>query len=145
MTCDPVSLPVFGRARIRDMSKSRIAHEVDEILSQGKASEGRSSELRVLRTDNFGRLIEVRAPAVRLVKLPVGARDKYGDPITKYTPDWARLAHEKIADSARLEDARYSGHDIEGHVRIKGKRYSAFASGSPEDFVIVVHNKGGSS
>jgi len=124
------------------MPKSRIAREVDEILSQGKASEGRSSELRVLRTDNFGRPIEVRAPAVRLVKLPVGARDKYGDSITEYTPDWARLAHEKIADSVRLEGARYAGHDIEGHVRIKGKRYSAFASGGPDDFVIVVRDKG---
>ena len=118
------------------MPKSRIAREVDEILSQGKAGEG--SELRVLRSDNFGRLIEVRAPAVRLVKLPVGARDKHGDPITEYTPDGARLSREKITDSVRLEGARYSGHDIEGHVRIRGKRYSAFTSGGPDDFVIVV-------
>ncbi len=123
------------------MPKSRIAREVDEILSQGKAGEGRSNELRVLRSDNFGRLIEVRAPAVRLVKLPVGARDKYGDPITQYTPDAARLVHEKIANSLRLEGARYSGHDIEGHVRIKGKRYSAFTSGGPDDFIIVVRDK----
>jgi hypothetical protein len=120
------------------MPKTRIAREVDEILSQG---EGKSSELRVLRHDHFGRPIEVRAPAVRLIKLPVGAKDKFGDPITKYTSDWARWAHEKIADSLRLEGARYSGHDIEGHVRIKGKRYSAFASGGPDDFVIIVRDK----
>ena len=110
--------------------------------STKKAAEGTSSssETRVLRSDNFGRLIEVRAPAVRLVKLPVGAMGKHG-PITAHTPDWARVEEERIADSVRLEGARESGHDIEGHVRIKGKRYSAFASGGPDDFVIVVRDK----
>lgn len=87
----------------------------------------------------FGRLQEVRAPAVRLVKLPVGAEGKHG-PITKYTPEWARLSEEKIADNVRLEGARQSGHDIEGHVRLGGKRYSAFTSGGSDDFVIVVRN-----
>lgn len=92
-----------------------------------------------MSTDSLGRPI-VRGPAVHLVQLPVGAMDKYGNPITRHTPDWARLANEKIKDSVRLEGAQFSGHDIEGHVRIKGKRYSAFTSGGPDDFVIVVRN-----
>lgn len=118
------------------MGKSgrQLDREIADSLS------GRSSHARVLRTSSFGNVLEVRGPAVRLVTLPVGAKDKHGDPITKYTPDWARLSQEKIVDDVRLEGARYSGHDIEGHVRIRGKRYSAFASGNPDDFVIVVRN-----
>jgi hypothetical protein len=100
----------------------------------------RSSRLaRILRSDGFGRLLEVRAPAVHLVKLPVGAEGKNG-PITKYTPDWERASEKKIANDVRLEGARQSGHDIEGHVRLSGKRYSAFTSGGPDDFVIIVRN-----
>jgi hypothetical protein len=119
---------------------SQLDREIAESVS-GRSS----SNTRVYRTDSFGRFLEVRAPAVRLVKLPVGARDKHGDPITKYTPDWARLSEEKIADNVRLESPRQSGHEIEGHVRIGGKRYSAFTSGGPDDFVIVVrsYKKGG--
>lgn len=118
------------------MAKSvkQLDREIADSLS------GRSSHARVLRTSNFGNVLEVRGPAVRIVTLPVGSKDKHGDLITKYTPDWARLWQEKIADDVKLEGARYSGHDIEGHVRIKGKRYSAFSSGSPDDFVIVVRN-----
>lgn len=101
----------------------------------------RRAHARVLRRDDRGRL-EVRGPAVRLVELPVGAQSKHGQ-VTEYTPDWARVSEEKIADDVRLEGARESGHDIEGHVRIGGKRYSAFASGGPDDFVIVVRRYGG--
>lgn len=112
----------------------------------GRASNrSASSHARVLRSSSFGGVREVRGPAVHLVQLPVGAKDKHGDPITRHTPDWARLSQEKIADDVRLEGARESGHDIEGHVRIKGKRYSAFTSGGPDDFVIVVRNYKGKS
>lgn len=116
-------------------SGKQLDREIAESLS-GRSSSG----TRVLRTDGMGRLLEVRGPAVRLVKLPVGAKTKYGDLITKYSPDWARLSEEKIVDNVLLENPRESGHDIEGHVRIGSKRYSAFTSGGPDDFVIVVRN-----
>jgi hypothetical protein len=115
-------------------SAKQLEREIADSLA------GRSaSHARVLRSDSFGRLLEVRGPAVRLVKLPVGAEGKHGS-ITKYTPDWARISEEKIADNVRLEGARQAGHAIEGYVRIGGKRYSAFADGGPDDFVIIVRN-----
>ncbi len=118
------------------MGKS--AKQLDREIAASIAGRS-SSHARILRSDNFGHL-EVRGPAVRLVKLPVGAKDKHGDPITRHTPDWARVSEEKIADDVRLEGARQAGHAIEGYVRIGGKRYSAFADGGPDDFVIVVRN-----
>lgn len=67
-------------------------------------------------------------PAYRMVELPVGADGKHG-PITEHTPDWARIGYVKVADRAVLERVRDAGHEYEGFVRIKGKRYSAFTSG----------------
>lgn len=67
-------------------------------------------------------------PAYRLVELPVGDEGKHGV-ITEYTPDWARISYVKVADRAVLERVRDAGHEYEGFVRIKGKRYSAFTSG----------------
>lgn len=67
-------------------------------------------------------------PAYRMVELPIGAEGKYG-PITEYTSDWARVSYVKVADHATLENAREAGHEYDGSVRIKGKRYSAFTSG----------------
>lgn len=141
---------------LRPATPTQYAHLLAELKSLGyhlrvekkrsSSSEGSrhhaphraSGHARVLRSD-FGRLLEVRAPAVYLSELPVGAEGKHG-PITKHTPDWARVSEKKIADNVRLEGARQSGHDIEGHVRLGGKRYSAFTSGGPDDFVIVVRN-----
>ncbi len=67
-------------------------------------------------------------PAYRMVELPVGAEGKHGT-ITEYTPDWARISYVKVADRAVLERVRDAGHEYDGSVRIKGKRYSAFTSG----------------
>lgn len=106
--------------------------------TQHHATRLSSEDTRVLQSDNFGRLL-VRGPAVHAVELPIGAEGEYG-PITEHTPDWSRRAYQKIHDNIRLEGARESGHDIEGHVRLNGKRYSAFTSGGPEDFVIVVRD-----
>jgi len=83
----------------------------------------------------MGNILKVRGPAFRLVELPVGAEGKYG-PITKYTSDWARLITEKVADCVTMERPRQSGHEIEGYVRIKGKRYSAFTSGGDGEIII---------
>jgi hypothetical protein len=96
---------------------------------------------RELKSDSFGRLLRVRGPAVRLVELPVGAEGRHG-PITKYTPEWARLVNEPVKACVTLERPRQSGHDIEGYVRINGKRHSAFTSGGVDDFVIVVRGLG---
>ena len=71
----------------------------------------------------------VRGPAWRLIELPVGAKDKHGDVIGEFTPSWARIGYEKVADSATMLNPRQSGHEIEGRVRIRGKSYSAFTSG----------------
>lgn len=115
----------------------RREHQIETEIAD--VVEGRTAR-RVLRSDNFGRLLEVRAPAVRSVLLPVGAVDEHGDPITRHTPEWARRSTEPIADEVLLENARSSGHDIEGTVRMGGKRYSAFTSGGADDFVIVVRD-----
>lgn len=120
-----------GRSHRRE-----IEAEVTHIVGGTQAGSG---DVRVLRSDQ-GRLVEVRAPAIRLVQRQVGESDKHGDPITEHTPDWARLAQERIADSIKMERPRFSGHDIEGHVRIGGRRYSAFTSGGADDFVIVVRD-----
>lgn len=128
-----------GGATIYEKSKAAALERAFQ-LAAGRVSSKRSSHARVLRTGSLGGLREVRGPAVHLVKLGIGEPDKYGDAITKYTPDWARLSQQKISDDVLLEGAHESGHDIEGHVRIKGKRYSAFTSGGPDDFVIVVRN-----
>jgi hypothetical protein len=90
-------------------------------------------------------ILHVSGPAWRLIELPVGARDKHGDVITQYTPDWARIGYEKVSDRVTLERARQSGHEIEGRVRIRGKSYSAFTSGgeNPDggDGMIIVRSK----
>lgn len=114
----------------------RIEAEVADIVGGTQGED----DVRALRSDDWGRWIEVRAPAVRLVKRRVGETDKHGDLITKFTPEWARLVQEKIADSVRMERPRQSGHEIEGHVRLGGRRYSAFTSGGEDDFVIVVRD-----
>lgn len=73
---------------------------------------------RVLRRDPLGRIVEVRGPAEAMV----GGR------------------YEPVAESVRLERAHESGHDLEGSVRVRGRRYSAFTSGGPDDFVIVIRD-----
>jgi len=83
----------------------------------------------------YGNILKVRGPAYRLVKLPVGAEGKYGL-ITKYTSEWARLATENVASCVTMERPRQSGHEIEGYVRIKGKRYSAFTDGGDKQIII---------
>jgi len=93
-------------------------------------------------TDNFGRPIEVRAPAVHLVKLLSEARDKYGDSITEYTPDWARLEHEEVDEQRPAGGARYSGMTLKDMSASRGKRYLP-SPVAPDDFVIVVRDKGG--
>jgi len=90
-----------------------------------------------VKWDMMGRIRQVRGPAYRLTTLPVGAKDKYGDVITKYTPDWARIGYEKMADCVSMDRAHQSGHEIEGSVRIRGKRYSAFTSGGDDGRIIV--------
>lgn len=75
------------------------------------------------------RRFRVVGPAWRLTHLAVGDRDKYGDTITKHTPDWARVGYEKVADRVTMLSPRESGHEIEGRVRIKGKTYAAFTDG----------------
>ena len=77
----------------------------------------------------FGNGLRVVGPAWRMIELPVGAEGEHG-PITKYTPDWARVGYVKVSDRTTLQNPRQSGHEIEGRVTIKGKSYSAFTSGS---------------
>lgn len=71
----------------------------------------------------------VRGPVYRMIELPVGAVGKYGQPITKYTSDWARVDYELVSPKATMLNPRQSGHEIEGRVRIRGKSYSAFTDG----------------
>lgn len=87
--------------------------------------------------DSFGRPRKVRGPAYRMIKLPVGAKDKHGDTITKYTPDWARIDYELLAPCITMQSPRQSGHEIEGRVKIRGKSYSAFTSGGDDGRIIV--------
>lgn len=93
----------------------------------------------------YGGPLKVRGPAWKLIRLPVGAKNKHGDEITQYTPDWARIGYEKVADAVTLERPRQSGHEIEGRVRIGGKSHSAFTSGgeNPDggDGMIIVRSK----
>ncbi len=83
-------------------------------------------------------------PAYRMVELPVGTESK-NRPITEYTPDWAHISYVKVADRAVLERVRDAGHEYEGYVRIKWKRYSAFTSGgeNPDggDGCIIVRDR----
>lgn len=71
----------------------------------------------------------VHGPAWELVTLKVGDVDEHGHVINQYTPQWARIGHAKIADDLELISPKQSGHELEGHVRIRGKRYSAFTDG----------------
>jgi hypothetical protein len=88
---------------------------------------GHSKGLEV-QSDNWG-LQGVAGPVYRMVTLAVGAKDKHGDTITVFTPDWARISYVKISDHATMQNPRQSGHEIEGRVKIGGKSYSAFTSG----------------
>lgn len=104
-----------------------------------------SSRDLLVQWDNFGRPRVVRGPVWRMITLPIGVRDKHGDVITKYTPDWARIGYVKVSDSATMRSPRQSGHEIEGRVTIKGKSYSAFTSGgeNPDggDGMIIVRTR----
>ena len=79
-------------------------------------------------------------PAYRMVALPPGT-------LTEYIPSKTvgRIDYVKVADRAVLERVRESGHEYEGSVRIKGKRYSAFTSGgeNPDggNGCIIVRNR----
>jgi len=88
----------------------------------------------------------IRGPAWQLITLSVGDKDKFGDVITKYTPDWARIGYRKLADNVEMFDVRDAGHEYEGKVRIGGRTYSAFTSGgeNPDggDGMIIVRKEG---
>ena len=71
----------------------------------------------------------IHGPAWQLITLSVGDKDKFGDVITKYTPDWARIGYKKLADEVVMFGVRDAGHEYEGKVRIGGRVYSAFTSG----------------
>lgn len=92
-----------------------------------------------VKWDMMGRIVKVRGPAYRMIELPIGAKGGAGGggEITKYTPDWARIGYEKMSDCVSMDRARQSGHEIEGSVKIKGKRYSAFTSGGDDARIIV--------
>ena len=87
--------------------------------------------------DMMGRVRRVRGPAFESFELPVGAPSPYGGVSTKYTSDWARRGYRKLVDCVTMERPRQSGHEIEGYVRIRGKRYSAFTSGGDDGKIIV--------
>jgi hypothetical protein len=85
----------------------------------------------VVKWDNFGRILLVRGPAYKLFRLPVGAvHPEHGWTITAFSPDWSHISEELVWPCVTMERARQSGHEIEGTVRIRGRRYSAFTGGN---------------
>lgn len=95
-----------------------------------------------VRWDDYSNVILVRGPAYRLIRLAVGEEGRYGT-IYEYTPDWARIGYELVSPCVTMERARQDGHEIEGYVRIRGKRYSAFTAGGSgnEPGMIVVRSR----
>lgn len=87
----------------------------------------------------YGYPVLVRGAVYKMVELTVGESNKYGE-ITEHTPDWARISYVKVAACATMERPRQSGHEIEGYVKINGRRYSAFTSGGDDAKIIVRGN-----
>jgi hypothetical protein len=70
---------------------------------QEQAGEGRSNGLRVLRADNFGCPLEVRAPAFRLIKLPALSIESYT------VREQAALSHFRAALAEARRRAEFVG------------------------------------
>lgn len=86
--------------------------------------------------DMMGRVRRVRGPVFESFVVPDGAPGPYGT-VSKYDSGWSRREYRKIADCVTMERPRQSGHEIEGYVWIRGKRYSAFTSGGDDGKIIV--------
>jgi hypothetical protein len=76
---------------------------VQEQSVQEQAGEGRSNGLRVLRADNFGCPLEVRAPAFRLIKLPALSIESYT------VREQAALSHFRAALAEARRRAEFVG------------------------------------
>lgn len=120
--------------------KTRKIHVACTVDKRGKKRCTTYCPLEV-KWNQMGVPTSVKGGIFRMVKQPVGALDKRGDKITKYTPDWARFRYELLKPCGRMEGARSGGHELEGRVRLRGKTYSAFTSGEGAGMIIVRSRK----